>query len=231
MNYKYIFIASIGLLLLGCSTKSKHEQTIKKPLETFYNVDSNGDSSLVINLSVECDSLIKDKERALAVIGPSTSTYNPKIDDEYFFPELDSIISKDTIIDNYLFTYSLVPIKDRITITYSEYLNSEKNKFVRDKIKYRDYFVIFSAKNIKSGEIFEKAIYKTNIARLVNAKLQYQFIRDVEFTEHQNDTFIFAIILKPNNSEQIDYKIKLMYNLENNLMIEDYPESFYETFW
>ncbi len=230
MNYKYLYIVSFGLLLLSCSMKPKHEKTSNKSLETFYNVDSNGDSSLVINLSIECDSLKKDKERALAVIGPSTSTYNPKIDDEYFFPESDSTISKDTIIDNYLFTYSLVPIKDRITITYTEYLNSEKKKIVRDKIKYRDYFILFSAKNKKSGEIFEKAIYKTNIGRLVNAKLQYQFIRDVEFTEHQNDTFIFAIILKPNNSKQIDYKIKLIYNLENNLMIEDYPESFYETF-
>jgi hypothetical protein len=98
MKSKNFYIASIGLLLLGCSMKSKHEETIKKPLETFYNVDSNGDSSLVINLSIECDSLKKDEERALAVIGPSTSTYNPQIDDEYFFPESDSIISKDTII-------------------------------------------------------------------------------------------------------------------------------------
>jgi len=235
MNHKYLQITLVGLILIGCNPKTTNKTTQKNSInrskETFYSIDSHGDSSLVMYLSIKSDSLERDKKVSVAVIDNKTSKYNPQINDEYFFPKSDIVISKDTIIEKYHFTYSLIPIKDRILITYSEYLNSEKGMFVRDKIKYRDYFIQFSAKNIITGKNYEKTIYKDNLSRLLNSNLKYDFIRSIDFTKQQNDTFFFAIILKPINQEQIDHKIKLMYTLNNDLMIEDYPKSFYDSLW
>lgn len=232
---KSLLFISICLILFGCATNTKNEthqeKTTIEPIDSIEVVETKKDSIIRINLGFDSELLKKDEENALAVIEPKKTNYNPQIDDEYYFPASDSIMAKDTIIGNYHFVYSLVSIKNRIIVTYSEHLNSEKGKFVRDKIKYRDYFIKFSAKNLMTGEQFEKNVYKTNIARLVNSELKYEFIRDVDFTYQKNDTFFFAIIVSPYNTNQIDLKINLMYNPDNNLIIEDYPKSFYDSYW
>lgn len=162
-------------------------------------------------------------------INSSNKKYNPKVSSESFYPEESSIIKFDTTISNYKISTSILPVRDSIVVTYSEFYDHKEQKFKTNKIKYREYLAKIDIEGIKSNLHITKFISKYDLTDVFKPNPVNYFIRNIKFISFNKFEFRFDIMFSFLDNKTPDKMIKYFVSLDNNERYIDYPKEYYDS--
>ena len=152
--------------------------------------------------------------------------YNPKVDNEYYYPKDISSTVFDTLLENYQIHAELFPFKDSMIVGYREYVVDTLSK--RDRIKYRDYGFKIDITDIHSNQRIYHLVNKYEFSKLMRLDNRYYFIRQANFVEFVNGEFRFDIALSWLENKERYLMIKYFLSLDGKERFENYPKEFYE---
>jgi len=160
------------------------------------------------------------------------SKYNPKIDQEYFYPKEEREVLRDTIYAGYVIKAIIYPIKDKYVVLYNEHADSSFKKIVTDKINYRDFGVKININDSKGTLIADKLISKFDFDTIIKPNPDNYFIRDIKFISFKDKEFRFDIkIAFTDCTDENYYMIEYYISTNNRIRFKNFPETFYEALY
>ena len=138
---------------------------------------------------------------------------------EYFYPEEEVEISKDTVVSGYKIRTTISPIKNKYQTLYTS----------DEKINYREYEIKIRIQNSQGDVITDRLIDKYEFDTIIDQNLSYYFIRYVMFVEFKNNEFRFDIkIGYTNHDYDNSYWIEYYISTEGIVRFKDQRTNCYK---